>query len=98
MEKARSCDQTTRFVEPLPQTTSDSILSFLTASVAISTPPSTADMVFVDHANGSALYEVIFPVVGSGEDPVITWRFAETIQLELVVWSGSAEATSIVIL
>jgi len=97
-EKARSCDQTTRFFEPPPLITSDSILSFLDALMAISTPPSTADRVSIDCANGSTLYEVISPVVGFQEDPVTTCRFAETIQLELTAWSGSAETTSIVML
>ena len=78
--------------------TSDSILSFLDAWVVISTPPSTVDRVSVDCANGSTLYEVIFPVVGSEEDPVTTCRFAETIQLALTAWSGSAETTSTVML
>jgi hypothetical protein len=64
----------------------------------ISTPPSTEERVLVALANGSTSYEVILPVVGSGEDPVTTWRFAERIQSELVAWSGSAEATSIVTL
>lgn len=78
--------------------TSDSTLSLLVALVVISTPPSTEQRVSVDFANGSAQYEVIFPVVGFEEDPVITCRFAETIQLSLIVWSGSAEATSTVML
>ena len=98
LEKARSCDQATRFFEPSPLMTSDSILSFLVALVVISTPPSTVEKESVVCANGSTLYEVIPPVVGFEEDPVTTCRFAETIQLELIVWSGSAEATSIVIL
>ena len=78
--------------------TSDSILSFLDALVVISTPPSMAERLLVDCVNGSALYEVIFPVVGFEEDPVTTCRFPETIQLVLTAWSGSAEATSIVML
>ena len=78
--------------------TSDSILSFLDALMAISTPPSTADRASADCANGSTLYVVIFPVVGFEEDPVTTCRFAETIQLELTAWSDSAETTSIVTL
>lgn len=97
-EKMRSCDQTTCFLKPLPLVTSDSILSLLVALVRISTPPSTAERVSVGCANGSTLYEMIFPVVGFEEDPVTTSRFAETTQLELIVWSGSAEATSIVML
>lgn len=97
-EKARSWDQTTCFFEPLPLMTSDSILSFLDALIVISTPPSTADRVSVDCANGSTLYEMISPVVGLGEDPVTTCRFAETTQLELTAWSGSAETTSTVTL
>ena len=78
--------------------TSDSILSFLDALVVISTPPSMADRASVDWANGSTLYEVILPVVGFEEGPVATCRFAETIQLELTAWSGSAETTSTVTL
>ena len=78
--------------------TSDSILSLLVALVIISTPPSTVERASVDRTNGSALYDVIFPVVGLVEGPVITCRFAEIIQLELIMWSGSAEATSIVML
>jgi len=76
---------------------SDSILSFLVALVVISTPPSTAERESIVRANGSTLRETISPVVGSEEDPVTTCRFAEIIQLELIAWSGSAEATSIVI-
>lgn len=72
VEKARSWDQATSCFEPLPQMSSDSILSFLVALVAISTPPSSVKREFVDCANGSTLYEVIFPVVGSEEGPVIT--------------------------
>ena len=97
-EKARSCDQTTFFFKPPPLMTSDSIRSFLVALVVIFTPPSTAESESVVCANGSTSYEVIFPVVGREEDPITTWRFAETIQLELIVWSGSAEATSTVML
>lgn len=52
--------------------TSDSILSFLVALVVISTPSSSENRVSVDCANGSTLYEVISPVVGSKEDPVTT--------------------------
>lgn len=93
----RSChDQTTRFFEPLPLMTSDSILSFLVALVVTSTPPSTAERESAVCANGSTLRETISSVVGSEEDPVTTCRFAEIIQLELIAWSGSAEATSIV--
>jgi len=66
--------------------------------MVISTSPSTVDRVSVDCANGSALYDVIFPVVGFEEDPVTTCRFAETIQLEFTVWSGSMETTSTVTL
>lgn len=78
--------------------TSDSILSFPIALVVISTPPSTVEKESVVWVYGSTLYEVIFPVVGPEEDPVTTWRSAETIQLELIAWSGSAEATSIIML
>jgi len=95
-EKARSWDQTTCFFEPPPLITSDSILSFLDALVVISTPPSTVDSVSVDCANGSTLYDMTFPTVGFEEDPVTTCRFAETTQLELTAWSGSAETTSTV--
>lgn len=52
--------------------TSDSILSFLVVLMLISTPPSTAERESVDCANGSTLYAVIFPEVGSEEDPVTT--------------------------
>jgi hypothetical protein len=78
--------------------TSDSILSFLVALVAIPTPPPTAERESVDCANGSTLYKVIFSVASFEEDPVIACRSAETIQLELIAWSGLAEATSIVML
>ena len=76
----------------------DSTLSFLVAVVIISTPPSTAKRESVDCTKGSTLYEVISPVVGFDEDPVTTWRFPEIIQFELIAWSGSAEARSIVML
>lgn len=67
---------------------SDSILSFLVTSAVIFTPPSAIAKESVACANGSTSYEVILPVVGSEEDPVTTWRFVETTQLESIVWSG----------
>jgi hypothetical protein len=47
-------------------------------------------------ANDSALYDVIFPVVGFEDASVTTWSAPETNQFCRMVLSASADATSIV--
>ena len=54
VEEVRSCDQTTRFLEPLPQT-SDSILSLFDTLAVISTQPSVVGEVSVYCADGSTM-------------------------------------------
>lgn len=52
--------------------------------------------VVVDTAKGSALYVVILPVVRLAEESVTTCNRPETNQFCKIVWSASAEATSMV--
>ena len=47
-------------------------------------------------AKGSALYEVMFPVVRSEDESVMTWSRPETNQFCRMVLSASADATSMV--
>lgn len=77
---------------------SDSIRIFRVAFTVKSTPEDVDEPEVEVVANAGAECKVILPVVAFSDEAKTTWRFAVTYQFWLMVWSCSAEMTSMVIL